>query len=327
MRIAIIDDWQNVARDCADWSGLAARAELQFFTDAFIDVAAAAQALAEFGIILPMRERTAFSRALLTQLPRLRMLALTGMGTRHVDVEYCNEHGIVCCGSGQYSPAATAEFTLGLILAAARHITRGDANLRHGRFQHDIPLGIALEGKTLGVIGVGRIGAQVAAYGRALGMQVIGWSQHLTDEQAAMAGVTRVSKQQLLSSADVLSLHMVYSPRTHHLLKAEDLSLIKAGAILVNTSRGPLIEEAALVNELRTGRFMAALDVYDQEPLPINHPLRALPNTLLTPHLGFGTQHVFKSFYQQSIENILGFMDDKPLRVLNAEALSSKRAR
>lgn len=322
MRVAIIDDWQAVAKSCADWGPLAARAELQFFTEAFVSVDAAARALGDFDIILPMRERTQLKRDLLERLPRLRMLALTGNGTRHVDMDYCNERGIPCCSSGTYSPAATAEFTLGLMLAAARHIAAGDANMRSGRFQHGIPLGIALEGKTLGIIGVGRIGTRVAAYGRALGMKVLGWSPNLTEENAAAAGVTRVDKQQLLSGADVISLHVVYSPRSHHLLKAEDLALIKPGAILVNTARGPLIDEAALLEVLGNGQIVAALDVYEQEPVPVHHPLRDLPNVVLTPHLGFAAQHVFDGFYQQSIENILGFMDGKPLRVMNPEALA-----
>lgn len=320
MRVAIIDDWQAVARQCADWRPLAARAELQFFTEAFTSVAAVAKALVDFDVILPMRERTPLQRSLLEQLPRLRMLALTGMGTRHVDMDYCNERGIVCCSSGQYSPAATAEFALGLMLAAARHIASGDANLRGGRFQHGIPLGMALEGKTLGIIGVGRIGARMAAYGRALGMKLLGWSPNLTDEQAAAAGVTRVGKQQLLSTADVVSLHMVYSTRSHHLLKADDLALLKPGALLINTARGPLIDEAALLEVLSNGQITAALDVYEQEPLPTQHPLRDFPNVLLTPHLGFATQHVFAAFYRESIENILGFMDGKLLRVLNPQS-------
>ncbi len=323
MKVAIIDDWQEAARRNADWTQLAARAELQFFVEPFETVDAAATALADFDVIVPMRERTRLQLDLLERLPRLRLLALTGSGVRHVDVDYCNRHGILCCGSGGRSPASTAEFALGLMLTAARNIAACDANMRSGRFQHGLPLGIALEGKTLGVIGVGRIGTRVASYGKALGMQVLGWSQNLTDEQAAAAGVTRVGKQQLLSSADVVSLHVVYSPRSHHLLKEEDLALLKPGAILVNTARGPLIDETALLEVLSKGQISAALDVYDQEPLPAQHPLRVLPNVVLTPHQGFSTQQVFAGFYQQCVENILAFMDGTPVRVLNPQALTA----
>lgn len=322
LRIAVTDDWQAVAPQCADWAALSGKAEVQFFARPFANEDDAARALADFDVILPMRERMRFPKSLLQRLPRLRMLALTGMGTRHVDMEYCNAQGILCCGSGVYTPASTAEFALALILAAARHIAQGDAEMHAGRFQERIGLGMTLEGKTLGVIGVGRIGGQVAGYGRALGMRVIGWSQNLSAEQAQKAGVERVSKDELLQHADVITLHLIYSDRSRHTLGANDLALIKQDAILVNTSRGPLIDEAALVAALNARRFTAALDVYDQEPLPVDHPLRSTPNTLLTPHLGFGTQQIFAEFYGQSVENILAYMQDKPLRVLNPEALA-----
>ncbi len=324
MKVAVIDDWQEAARHSADWGLLAARNELQFFTEPFASVDAAVAALIDFDIIVPMRERTQLQRDLLERLPRLRLLALTGSGTRHVDVDYCNQRGILCCSSGGRSPASTAELALGLMLAAARNIAVCDANMRNGRFQHGIPLGMALEGKTLGIIGVGRIGARVASYGRALGMQVLGWSPNLTDQQALAAGVTRVDKQQLLRNADVITLHVVYSARSHHLLKAEDLAALKPGAILVNTARGPLIDEAALLDILGKGQIHAALDVYDEEPLPVQHPLRKLSNVVLTPHQGFSTQQVFTGFYQDSVENILAFMDGKPLRVINPEALARR---
>lgn len=324
MRVAVIDDWQEAARGSADWAPLAACAELKFFTEPFVDVAAAAVALTDFDVIVPMRERTQFRRPLLERLPRLRLLAMTGSGTRHVDMEYCNQRGILCCYSGGRSPASTAELALALMLAAARNLPACNSNMRNGRFQQGIPLGMALEGKTLGIIGVGRIGARVASYGRALGMQVLGWSQNLTDEQAAVAGVTRVDKQQLLSNADVVSLHVVYSPRSHHLLKAADLALLKRGAILVNTARGPLIEEAALLQVLSNGLIQAALDVFDEEPLPAQHPLRKLSNVVLTPHQGFSTHQVFNDFYQHSVENILAFIDGKPMRVMNPEALGQR---
>lgn len=326
LQVAVIDDWQNVAHSCADWQALQGKARLQFFASSFRDESEAARCLADFDIVVPMRERTRFTMTLLQQLPRLKMLALTGMATRHVDLEYCNQRGILCCGSSAApSAAAPAELTLALMLAAARHIAAGDAAIRNNGFQEHIGFGMVLEGKTLGVIGLGRIGARVAAYGRALGMQVLAWSQHLTDEQARNAGAKLVTKDALLQHADVVSLHLVYSERSRNTLGATELALMKQGAILVNTSRGPLIDETALLESLLAGRIVAALDVYNQEPLPAEHPLRTLDNTVLTPHLGFVTEATFREFYGQSVENIVAYIKQAPLRVLNPEAWRQPR--
>jgi phosphoglycerate dehydrogenase-like enzyme len=318
LAIAVTDDWQRAARDAADWSALEARATLQFFSEPFADEAAAAAALAPFTVIVPMRERLAFRRSLLTRLPRLRMLALTGYGTSHVDMSCCAERGIVCCGSGSYSPAAPAELTLGLMLAALRQIAAGDAAMRQGGFQSGILPGQVLEGQTLGVIGFGRIGARVAAYALAFGMRVIAWSPNLSASQARQGGATAVSKAELLRQSDIVSLHMVLSERSRGTLGAADLALMKPGALLVNTSRGPLIDETALIDALRAGRIRAALDVYDQEPLPSGHALRSAPNTVLTPHLGFTTERTFAAFYRESVQNILAYLDGHPIRILSA---------
>jgi len=323
--IAVIDDWQDHARRCTDWSALEARADIRWHVAPLGGQAETVAALAGCDVIVPMRERTLFDAALLQRLPRLKLLALTGMALRHVDVDYCNAHGILCCGSGSYSAAATAELALGLMLAAARRIPQGDADIRAGGFQERVAAGYALEGRTLGIIGVGRIGTRVAQYGRALGMQVLGWSRTLTPEKAAAAGVTAAGKQQLLRAADVVSLHVTYSPAARHLLGAAELALMKPGALLVNTARGPLVDEAALLAALQAGRLSAALDVFDVEPLPAGHPLRSAPNTVLTPHLGFGTQAVFTAFYGESVENILAWLRRAPLRVLNPEALPRAR--
>jgi len=316
MRVAVIDDWQEVAQNCADWRPLASRAEIAFFTEPFDSEEAAAAALSGFQVILPMRERTKFTRSLLERLPELRLLALTGHGTGHVDTEYCAAHGIICCGSGAYSPAGTAEYTLALLLAAARHIPHADAAMRAGRFQQHIPLGMVLEGKVLGVAGLGRIGARVAAIGQALGMRVIGWSTNLTAERAAALGVEPVTKAELFARSDAVTLHLVLSPRTHHVVGAAEIAAMKPGAILVNTSRGPLIEEAPLLAALREGRIRAALDVYDAEPLPPDHELRRLDHTVLSPHLGFCTESSFAAFYGESIENIANWLDGRPSRVI-----------
>lgn len=317
LQIAITDDWQRVACGCANWAALQQRARLRFFDKPFDSEHAAAAALAPFQIIVPMRERLPFPRSLLEQLPQLRLLALAGRGTRHIDMQVCAERRIVCCGSGSPSPAATAELTLGLILAAMRHIASADAAMRDGAFQTHVPLGRALEGQTLGIVGLGRIGARVATYGHALGMRVLAWSPNLKTEQARAGGAEAVGKTELLQSSDVVSLHLVLSQRSRGVLGAAELALMRPGTLLVNTARGPLVDEAALLAALQSGRIRAALDVYDQEPLAADHPLRHAPNTVLTPHLGFNTAATFDEFYGQSVENILAFLDGRPIRVLS----------
>jgi len=321
-RVAVLDDWQGIAKQSADWSALQKRAEVVFFEKPFRDADAAATALAGFEALIPMRERTKFPKALLDRLPNLRMIALTGGRTWTIDIEECDRRGIVIShtGSGN-STAATAELTFGLLLAAARNIAAADASMRAGLFQTGVAPGITLDGKTLGVIGLGKIGSRMARYAQALGMQVIAWSPNLTAERAAEAGAKLVDKQTLLRTADAVTLHVVLSDRSRGLLGASDLALMKPGAILVNSSRGPLVDEAALVAKLRTGTLVAALDVYDEEPLPADHPLRKLPNTVLAPHLGYGSQEVYRVFYGESIENVLAFLDGKPLRILNKPAV------
>jgi phosphoglycerate dehydrogenase-like enzyme len=321
-RIAVLDDWQGVARASADWSHLSQRAEAVFFEQPFDGPDAVARALADFEIIIAMRERTAFPAALIERLTRLRMIALTGSRSWTMDIGACTARGLVVCNTaGQQSTAATAELTLGLLLAATRHISAADRSMRAGAFQRDVPTGTVLEGRTLGVIGLGKIGTKMARYGQALGMQVLAWSQNLTQDKAQAAGARLVDKATLLVESDAVTLHVVLSERTRGILGAQDLARMKPGAILVNTSRGPLVDEAALLARLRSGSLIAALDVYGQEPLPANHPLRSLPNTVLTPHLGYCTREVYGQFYRESIENVLAFLDGKPTRVLNPEVL------
>jgi phosphoglycerate dehydrogenase-like enzyme len=210
---------------------------------------------------------------------------------------------------------------LGLLLASARAIPAGDANIRAGRFQEGLPVGISLAGKTMGIIGLGRLGSQMASYGRALNMNVLAWSQNLTAERAQAAGAALVSKEALLSRSDAVSVHLVLSPRSRGLIGASEIAMMKPGAILINTSRGPIVDEEALIAAVQSRRIIAALDVYDREPLPARHPLRSAPNTVLMPHLGYGVQETWKEFYRQSIENALAFLDGKPVRVMNPEAL------
>ena len=321
VKIAVLDDWQGIARASADWRALDARATVEFFHAPFATEDEAASRLASYDILLPMRERTAFPASLIARLSRLKLIAMTGPRAGTLDLAACTKAGILVCNTGSDSSgAATAELALSLLLAAARFVPAGDASIRAGRFQEGIGLGQTLAGATLGIIGLGRIGARMAGYGRALGMRVLAWSANLTPERAAAAGADYATKEALLDAADAVSLHLVLSARSRGVLGAADLARLKPGAIVVNTARGPLIEEAALVAALREGRIRAGLDVFDTEPLPPGHPLRAAPNTVLTPHLGFGTDAIFRQFYGEAVENILAFLDGAPIRAVNPEA-------
>ena len=326
LRVAVLDDWQGIAGQSADWENLQQRAHVVFFEQAFSRLDELALALADFDIIIAMRERTKFSKELLDCLPRLRMIALTGGRTWTMDFDTLNARNIpVCFTGGEKSGIATAEIALGLLLSAARFMNCGDATIRDGGFQGGVPAGEVLDGRTLGVIGLGKIGARMARYGHALGMQVLAWSANLTEEKAQAADAKLVDKATLLAQSDAVSLHLVLSDRTRGTLGAEDLAKMKPGAILINTSRGPLVDEAALVERIKTGKLIAGLDVFAQEPLPADHPLRTLPNTVLTPHLGYCAREVYAQFYRESIENVVAFLDGAPIRVLNAESLASAR--
>jgi phosphoglycerate dehydrogenase-like enzyme len=320
-KVAVLDDWQGVARTSADWLPLMARAELVFFDQAFKDEADAAEKLADFEIILSMRERTPLSESLIHRLPILRMLGITGSRNLSLDIAACTARGVVVCNTMDTSArAATAELALGLLLAAARAIPAADANIRAGCFQQGVPVGISLAGKTIGIVGLGRLGSDMARYCRALNMNVLAWSQNLTAEKAEAAGATLVSKEELLSRSDAVSIHLVLSPHSRGLIRASDIARMKPGAILINTSRGPIVDETALIDAVQSRRIIAALDVYDREPLPVNHPLRNSPNTVLTPHIGYCVQETWTEFYQQSLENALAFLEGKPVRVMNPDA-------
>jgi phosphoglycerate dehydrogenase-like enzyme len=327
MRIAVMDDWQGVARDAADWSAVEARAEVVVIAEPFADEDAAAAALADFDILVPMRERTVLSASLVARLPRLRMIALTGGRAQTLALDACTAAGVLVCNTGgERSSIGTAELTLGLILAAARFIPAGDAAIRDGRFQQGVGVGPVLDGRTLGIIGLGKIGARVGGYGRALGMRLLAWSPNLTEDTARAGGAQLVTKAELLAQSDVVSLHVILSARSRGMISSADLAAMKLGAILVNTSRGPLVDEAALLKALHAGRIHAALDVYSEEPLPPQHPLRTAPNSVLTPHLGYGTQDTFAQFYGESVQNILAFLDHAPTRMMNPETLTTKRS-
>jgi phosphoglycerate dehydrogenase-like enzyme len=322
VRVAVLDDWQGVARSLADWSEVEARADLVVFGEKFAGEDALVAALADFDVVLAMRERTAFPAAVLRRLPRLRLLTHPGARNAAIDIPACTAQGVLVCHTqGARSSSGTAELALGLMLAAARLIPQGDAAIRAGGFQAPVPPGIELKGRTLGLIGLGKIGGAMAGYGRALGMEVIAWSQNLTDARAAEAGAARVEKADLLARADVVSLHVVLSDRSRGIVGAADLARMKPGAILVNTSRAPLVDQDALLAAVREGRIVAALDVYDIEPLPADDPWRSAPNTVLTPHLGYVTRENMAEFYRDCIANILAWMDGAPIRVSNPDAV------
>src|SRR5215813_10866005 len=313
-RVAILDDYQNVARRMADWASLPAGTEVVVFPDHLSGTDAVAKRLADFDAVVAMRERTPFPHALLERLPKLKLLVTTGMRNASIDVAAAVERGITVCGTSGL-PYPTAELTWGLILALARHIPTEDRATREGRWQ--VSCGLGLNGKTLGVIGLGGLGSRVAKIGSAFEMEVIAWSQNLTAARAAEVGAKLVTKDELLSRSDVVSIHLVLGDRSRGLLGAAELARMKRTSYLINTSRGPIVDEAALVVALRQGTIAGAgLDVFDDEPLPLDHPLRSLPNTVLTPHLGYVTRETYLSFYGQMVEDIRAFLDGRPLRVI-----------
>jgi phosphoglycerate dehydrogenase-like enzyme len=311
----VLDDYQGVALGMADWAPVLDRVDVRVFREHLADVDELVEALREFEIVVLMRERTPFPRAVLERLPALRLLVTTGMRNASVDVAAAVERGVLVCGTGGLT-TGTAELTWALILNLARHVSQENVNLRAGGWQHTV--GTDLAGAQLGVLGLGRLGGQVARIGLAFGMAVSAWSEHLTDERAAEVGVRRApTKAELLASSDVVTIHLVLSERTRGLLGAPELALIRPSALLVNTSRGPIVEESALVAALRTGRIAGAgLDTFDVEPLPADHPFRTLPTVLATPHLGYVTQGGYRVYYRDVVADIAGYLSGEPVRVL-----------
>ena len=312
--VGVLDDYQNAAREYGPWSELGDAADVTIFNDHVSDTGSLVERLAPFDVIVAMRERTRFPRQVLERLPRLRLLVSTGMGTAHIDVAAASELGITVSGTGGRAEPA-AELTWALILGLARQVGAEDAGLRAGSWGRTV--GADLAGATLGVIGLGNLGRRVAKAGQAFGMRVIAWSQNLDPATAAAAGVEHVDKQTLLSSADIVTIHLRLSERTTGLISRADLALLKPTAYLVNTSRGPIVDEAGLIDALREGRIAGAgLDVFDIEPLPADHPLRTAPRTLLTPHIGYVTAGSYQAFYGGAVEAIRAFLDGHPVRLL-----------
>ncbi len=323
-RLAILDDYQNVARSYADWGRLNGRAEVTVFGDHLADEDALVARLAPFAAVAIMRERTPFPRRVLERLPNLKLIATSGMWNASVDLAACEDLGIVVSGT-QAGGGATAQVTWALILALAQQITVVDRDVREGRWQTGI--GDELTGKTLGLIGLGRVGAKVARAAPAFDMNVIAWSANLTDERAAAAGARRVERDELLAHADFVSIHLVLGERTRGLLGRRELALMKPEAFLINTSRGPIVDEAALIDVLRAGRIAGAgLDVFDVEPLPLDHPLRTLPNTVLTPHIGYVSKASYTIFYGQMLEDVEAWLNGEPIRRILSGVVPDKLA-
>jgi phosphoglycerate dehydrogenase-like enzyme len=312
-RIAVLDDYQGAALSFADWSPVQGRAEVTVFRDHLADPAAVVERLRPFDIVCAMRERTPLTRPILEQLGQLRLICSTGARNASIDMAAAKERGITVCNTG-YTSHGAMEATWALILAAARHVPAEYASFRAGGWQKHV--GLDLKGSTLGIIGMGKIGSAIARVARAFEMDVIAWSQNLTEEAAAAAGARRVEKTALLQQADFVTLHLVLSARSRGVVGAAELAQMKPTAWLVNTSRGPLVDEAALVDALQRGTIAgAALDVFDTEPLPPSHPLRTLDRVLATPHTGFVTEETYRIFYRDTVENILAWLDGAPVRV------------
>jgi phosphoglycerate dehydrogenase-like enzyme len=317
MRVAILDDYQNVALTMADWSKVECAADITVFNDHLDDADALAARLEPFEVVAIMRERTPFPSGLLTRLPNLKLLVTAGMRNLSIDLKAANDCGVVVSGTENVG-VTTAELAWGLILGLARRIPEEDRATRAGHWQTSV--GISIGDKTLGIIGLGKVGGHVAKIGLAFGMDVMAWSQNLTAERCAEVGVRLAAKEELFANADFISIHLVLSDRTRGLVGRDELGLMKPTAYLVNTARGPIVQQEALIEALEAGTIGGAgIDVYDSEPLPQDHPMRSLPRAIITPHLGFVTDTNYKLWYGQIAEDIAAWMDGTPLRVLNPE--------
>jgi phosphoglycerate dehydrogenase-like enzyme len=310
MKIAVLDDYQNVALKLADWSVLAKRAEIAVFNDHVSGVSAIVERLRPFDVVCVMRERTPLSREIIQQLPQLKLIASTGPRNAAIDETAARERGITVTGT-RYWSTPTIEMTWALILAAMRQIPRENAAVRAGGWQTSI--GRDLSGKTLGVLGLGNIGREVARIGLAFGMKIIAWSQNMTPEIATAAGAYHVTKEELFKLADIVTIHLILSRRTRGLIGTAELALMRPTAWIINTSRGPIIDEAALTSGLQSRAIAgAAIDVFDQEPLPPQHPFRTLDNVLATPHIGYVAENLYRAFYEDVVANIAAWLDTQP---------------
>ena len=325
-KLALLDDYQKVAMRMADWDRLKKRGvEITVFHEPFSSVEDAAAKLAPFDMLGLLRERTAFPRALIDKLPNLKFMVLTGARASSLDDKAATERGIPISNTpGGGSNAPTAELCWALLMSCARDLAKAERLMRTGGWHDGIAQMNVLEGKRLGVLGLGRLGSRVAGYAKAFGMDVVAWSQNLTAEKAAQGGARLVSKDELLATSDFISIHLVLSARTRGLLGAADLAKMKKTAILINTPRGPIVDEAALLAALQNGTIAhAGLDVYDKEPLPKGHPFTRLDNITLVPHLGYVVEDSYRHFYAGTIEDIEAWLDGKPINLINPEALKA----
>jgi D-3-phosphoglycerate dehydrogenase len=315
LRCAILDDYLDVALKVADWSPLKDRVDVTVFNEPFASAEEAATALKDFEVICAMRERTPFPRTLFDALPKLKLLITSGMRNAALDLEAAKDHQVVLCGT-QWGRDPTAPLTMGLILELTRNIGRESARMHAGeRLQKFV--GMEIEGRTLGVVGLGKLGSKVSKLGQAFGMNVIAWSPNLTPERCKEVGVGYASKEELFSNADIVTVHVVLSERSRGLVGREDLARMKPTAYLVNTARGPIVDEAALLETLQQRRIAGAgIDVYSVEPLPVDHPFRKLDNMVLTPHLGYVTEDSFRNHYAQMVDGIGAWLKGEPLRRL-----------
>ena len=325
MKIAVLDDYQGVAESLADWSQLPGGAEVTFFNDHLTSEDDLAERLADFDVVMGMRERTPFRRSLLERLPRLRLLVTTGRRNASFDIEAASDLGIAVCGTDGAGEGPT-ELVWGLILGIVRQIPLEDRETRGGKWGTTV--GVGLKGKTLGCLGLGHIGGNVARVAAAFDMNIIAWSQNLTAERARECGATLVDKETLFRESDIVSIHLVLSGRTRGLVGAPELALMKPSAYLVNISRGPIVDEVALVDTLQRRAIAgAALDVFEVEPLPKDHPLLQLDNTLICPHLGYVTDDSYRAMYAGVIEDIRAFASGEPVRTINEEVLTAPQFR
>jgi phosphoglycerate dehydrogenase-like enzyme len=315
-RCAILDDYQSVALEMADWSKVAGELDIKVFSAPLGGPEAVAEALTGFEIVCAMRERTPFPRQLIEALPQLRLLVTTGMVNRAIDLEAAKARGVTVCGTPSFGNPTTG-IAWGLILELTRRIGYENARLKGGALWQSV-VGTDVEGLTLGVIGLGKLATRVAEVGKAFRMKVVAWSQNITPERAQAAGVEyAASKEDLLRQADIVSIHIPLTPKSRGLIGAAELGLMKPTALIVNTSRGPIVEEAALLAALLANKIAGAgFDVYDVEPLPLEHPLRKLDNVVLTPHLGYASQQNYRAYFAGVVDDIRGFLDGKPVRVL-----------
>jgi len=315
LRCAILDDYLNISLKLADWSKIEDRVDITVFNQPFASQDSAVSALKDFEIILAMRERTPFPRAMFDALPKLKLLITSGMRNNSIDLEAAKDKQVVVCGT-KWSKDPTAPLTMGMILELTRNIGRENARMHAGEYLQK-HIGIEIEDKTLGVVGLGKLGAKVAGLAKAFGMNVIAWSPNLTAERCKEVGVGYATKEELFSTADFITIHVVLSDRSRGLVGAADLARMKPTSFIVNTARGPIIDEMALLETLKARKIAgAAVDVFSVEPLPVDHPFRKLDNLVLTPHLGYVTQETFIAHYNQMVEGIDGWLNGEPVRKL-----------